>query len=272
MTNVRRFAADSIRRARNVECVADIPNLESLSLGIFELQTFDVLNRVPRNLTTLKVHDTRSRKASLAPLNRFRSLRTVYIEGHSKDIGVLSELPLLEDITLRSVTTPDLEYLRPLDRIRSLDLKLGGIRQFNGIEGKASIKYFEIWQIRQLTDISVVSTLPGLQNLFLQSLAQVLAVPPLRESHALRRVSFMNLKGLHDFTELEWAPTLEEFALIEGMRQQPDQLIPVLRNPNVKRVAAGFGSDRKNARFDALCSQYGKERFRDYAEYGFEYR
>src|SRR6185295_11867212 len=35
LTNVRRFAADCLMRAKNVDTIAAIPGLESLSLGIF---------------------------------------------------------------------------------------------------------------------------------------------------------------------------------------------------------------------------------------------
>jgi hypothetical protein len=66
------------------------------------------------------------------------------------------------------------------------------------------------------------------------------------------------LKTLRDFTALEHAPALEEFALIQGEHQTPEQLLPVLRNPTVRRVSAGFGSDKKNARFAELRAAAGK--------------
>jgi hypothetical protein len=40
MTNVRRFAADHLMQARNVDCIAAMPELQTLSLGIFELRDF----------------------------------------------------------------------------------------------------------------------------------------------------------------------------------------------------------------------------------------
>ena len=75
---------------------------------------------------------------------------------------------------------------------------------------------------------------------------------------ALRRVIVQNLKGLDDFTALERAPALEEFALIQGDRQTPEQLVPVLRNRTVRRVSAHFGSDQKNSRFAELRKEFGK--------------
>lgn len=267
MSNVRRFAADSLTKARNAEHIAEIPGLESLSLGIFELESFRVLDLVDPGLTTLRLGATRSKKPDLSPVDRFKRLNVVYIEGHTKNIEVLAVLQDLEDVTLRSVTTPDLEYLRPLDKMWSLDLKLGGISSFSGIEGKPNLKYLELWQIRGLSKLDVLSDLPGLQNLFLQSLPRVEVIPSLERSRSLRRIRLMSLKGMSDFTALETAPGLEEFALIEGNSQDPEQLIPVLRNPSVEAVSAWFGSARKNDRFTTLRERFGKAEFDPYSEF-----
>lgn len=269
MTNVRRFAADCLMRAANVECIAALPNLEMLSLGIFELPDFRVLEHVSDRLTELSLGATRSKKPDLAPLARFRSLRKLSLEGQSKNIEVLSGLQELSDLTLRSITTPDLRYLAPLTNLWSLDIKLGGIRSFAGIEGKPGIKYLELWQIRGLSDVGIIAALPGLQNLFLQSLPRVTGLPSLRDARHLRRVLLMNMKGLSDFSELEWALALEEFALVEGSAQEPEQLLPVLRNPSVRDVSAYFGSERKNQRFAALRAESGKAEANPWA--AFEY-
>src|SRR5262245_28252095 len=130
LTNVRRFAADCLMQACGVEAIAEISGLESLSLGIFELKDFSVLERISPGLTSLSLGATRSKSPSLAPLSKFRSLRVLYLEGHSKVIEVLSELQELQDVTLRSITTPDLHYLAPLPKLWSLDIKLGGIQGF----------------------------------------------------------------------------------------------------------------------------------------------
>jgi len=259
MTNVRRFSADCLMRANNVEAIAEIPHLESLTLDIFELQDFRVLELLPATLTEMSLGATRSKKPDLKSLGRFRSLKRLYIEGQNKDIEVLSQLQDLEDVTLRSVTTPDLSYLSGHGKLWSLDIKLGGIRSFKGIEGKDSIKYLELWQIRELRDVSIIGELPGLQYLFLQSLPHIESLPSLVNARALRRIVLQNLKSLHEFSSLETAPALEEFALVQGDKQTPEQLLPVLRNPRVSRVTAGLGSHRKNAAFKQFVAEHGKE-------------
>ncbi len=270
MGNVRRFAADCLMQAQNVEAIAEIPHLESLSLGIFELDDFHVLELIPSTLTSLFLSATRSKKPSLEPLSRFRALKVLHLEGQTKGIEVLRELQGLEELTLRSITTRDLRYLAPLRNLWSLWIKLGGIRSFVGVEDKKSIKFLELWQVRELAGADVVAALPGLQNLFLQSLPHVESLPSLKDSSALRRVVLQNLKGMRDFSPLERAPALEDFGLVQGSLQTPEQLLPVLRNPNVRRVAALFGSDRKNRAFSSLRERHGKLEWEPWEP--FEYR
>jgi len=259
LKNVRRFAADCLRHATNVSAIAEIPDLDALSLGIFELPDLAVLDRLPTSLSTLRLDATRSKTLRLDPLARLTSLKTLSIEGHNNGIDVLATLRALEEVTLRSITTPDLRYLTPLERLWALDVKLGSIRSFAGIEGKGSIKYLELWQVRALERVDVVASLPGLQNLFLQSLPRVQAMPRLEGCRVLRRVWLENMKGLGGFDAFEFAPALEEFALVDGRRQQPQQLVPLLRNPALRRVKAGFGSARQNRAFAQLRGLYGKE-------------
>ena len=256
--NVRSFTADCLMHATGIEHLCHLSELRSLQIGVLELKDFQFLECVPKTLTSLGLGATRSKSTSLIPLDGFQSLQTLYIEGHHKGIEVLSELTNLTDLTLRSVTTRDLSYLKPLHGLRTLDIKLGGIRDFSGIEEKQSIQYLEMWQIRDIKGIDVLSSLVGLQNLFLQSLPHITTFPPLSGLSQLRRILIENMRGLADFSNLEFAPAIEEFAIIDGRKQTPNQLLPVLRNPRLKAILAGFGSDRKNNEFRELRERYGK--------------
>jgi hypothetical protein len=246
--------------ADNLASIEEMTKLLSLRLGIFSLADFELLNLVPHSLIELSLGATRSKLPDLGGLDRFRGMRKLFLEGHTKSIEVLSNLSELEDITLRSITTPDVGYLQPLTKLWSLDTKLGGIKSFSAIEGKDSLKYLELWQVKGLSDLTFISTLAGLQNLFLESLARVNMLPDFRPCGQLRRLVLSNLKSLMDFRPVEFAPVLEEFALSSG-RCDPEDLIPALRNPSLRRISAGFGSIRKNDEFDALRMRFGKAEY-----------
>jgi hypothetical protein len=269
LSNVRRFEVDA-HNVQRLDELEQLGRLEHLGLAVFEASDLSILSRVSDTLVSLEIGATRSKKPDMAPLARFRDLRTLYVEGQSKNIEVIAELTKLEDLTLRSVTTPDLRYVQPLTELRSLDIKLGGIRSLDGATGKPSIKYLELWQIRSFDDgIEGLSDFPGLQHLFLQSLRLVTRFPDMSRSERLRRIDLMNVKGLRDFTTIERLKGLEEFSLVEGHGQQPEDLIPVLRNANLRRARAGFGSKRRNDRFLELLSAYGKRHWTEHDAFVF---
>lgn len=260
LTNVRRLAVDCLHdTVSGIEHITSIPDLESLSVGIWQLEDFDFINSISPRLRHLALSQTRSKKPSLAPLKRFMELETIYLEGQQKDIEVLSQLQSLKDVTLRSITTDGLDYIKPLNNMWSLDIKLGGIRDLSAIRGMANIAYLELWQIKGLSDVSVIAELPGLQNLFLQSLPNVIALPSMSQSYSLRRIMLQNMKGLRDFTPLESAPSLEEFLLVEGFKNEPHDLTTVLKNPSLRRVSAGFSSLKKCQEFEMMRAEAGLE-------------
>jgi len=185
----------------------------------------------------------------LDALARFHSLRQLYLEGQQQEIEVLSELSTLEEVTLRSISTTNLDYVSGLPRLRSLDAKLGGIRDFSSIADKQSIKYLELWQIRGLSDLSFISSLTGLQYLFLQFLRNVIKIPNVSALPKLRRLHLENTKGLKDLSAILHAPALEEFSHFSAQNISPGQYKDFLQMPTLKSVRVGFGSRKKNETF-----------------------
>lgn len=260
LPNARRFEID-VHDVDGLDELERLQELEHLGLSVFEATDLSVLSRVTDRLVSLVIGSTRSRRPDMARLTRFRRLQSLYVEGQSRNIQAIAELPALEELTLRSVTTPDLGYLRNLERLWYLDLKLGGIKSLDGATGKSSIKYLELWQIRGFGDVAAegLCDLPGLQHLYLQSLPNVTFFPDMAVSENLRRITLINMKGLRDLETLEHLPGLREFRLIEGHRQQPEDLCPILRNEVVERAGAWFGSNKRNQRFLELLAEHGKQ-------------
>jgi hypothetical protein len=256
--NVRRFSADCIMNAVSIDCLGCLVNLDQLSVGIYNLQSFDFLELIPSGIETLFLAATKSKKPRLDALARFHSLRKLYLEGQQQGIETLSKLLTLEEVTLRSISTQDLDYVSGLPRLWSLDIKLGGIRDFSSIANKQTIKYLELWQIRGLSNLSFVSSLTGLQFIFLQSLRNVIKIPDLSRLSKLRRLHLENMKGLKDVSAIAHAPVLEEFSHFSAENAAPEQYTDVLRMPTLKSVRVGFGSRRKNEDFEELAARYGK--------------
>src|SRR3989338_3258979 len=145
------------------------PFVKNFQVDVFEITGIDGIEYLPENLEYLGFGQTRKR-FSLNFLEKFKNLHELYIEGHDKDIEVISKLVTLERLTLRSITLKDLSIFLPLKKLWWLAIKLGGTKNlsmFSKIEG---LKYLELWMIKGLEDISAISKLKNLQFLFLQNL------------------------------------------------------------------------------------------------------
>ena len=215
------------------------------------LTSLDGLRHLPTDLEELGIGATKV-KLDLAGLSRFRELRWLFLEGQTKHLEVISGLTHLDDLTLRSITMPDLSLLLPLTRLRSLDLKLGGTRDLRLLPRIGELWYLELWMIRGLTDVTAVGTISSLRVLFLQALRQVEDLPDLRAATSLRRVRLETMKGLRDLRPLATAPALEAVELIDMRHLRPEDLAPLAGMSTLKAVTPGLGSLRKNEAATAL--------------------
>lgn len=267
--SLRRFSADCLMDAKGIEVVTQLDNLEHLGVGIFNLDNFDFLDKINSNLKELYLHQTRSKKPKISSIQRFEQLKYLYLEGQQKGIEAMSNLKKLEKVVLRSISTNNVDYLNQLEHLWSVDIKLGGIKDLSGLTTLPKLKYLELWQVRNLADLSFISKLGTLQNLLIQSLKQVTKLPDFSNNRKLRRIYLENLKGLNELSSLKYAPSLKEFIYVLAENQEAENLIPVLENSSVEKVLCKFGSDKKNNRFEELAKQYRKS---EYKYEAFEYK
>jgi hypothetical protein len=215
------------------------------------LTSLDGLRHLPPDLEELGIGATKV-KLDLAVLSRFPELRWLFLEGQTKHLEVISGLTQLYDVTLRSITMPDLSLLLPLKGLRSLDLKLGGTRDLRLLPRVGELWYLELWMIRGLTDLRAVGEISSLRSLFLQALRQVEALPDFTRATSLRRVRLETMKGVRDLRPLATAPALEAIELIDMRHLQPEDLTPLVDLPKLTAVTPGFGSRRRNDAATAL--------------------
>jgi hypothetical protein len=234
-------------KATGVEYVSGLTDLERLSIGIYNLESFAFLSDLkPDFLKHLFLGVTLSKKPRLQGIERFMRLESLYVEGQKNDIELVGQLAHLEDLTLRSVTLPSLGFLRDLPALRSLDIKLGGTKNLADLAHFTALRYLELWQVQGLSDLSPISEMTGLQSLFLHSLRNVVQLPDLSRLRALRKVILDTMKGLKDLSSLESAPALEELSHVDAQGLEPSQYAGLIGGGRLKRISVGFGSMRKN--------------------------
>ncbi len=245
MTHVRRCRLEPDGKIKGLDHIATLVRPESLSVHIFGLQSFEFLDEIDgENLRELQLGRTKSKKPSLAHLARFKDLRSVSLVGQQKDIEVISDLQRLESVWFSGITLRGLDLLRPLKRLKSLGMILGGTKNLSALQGMSRLEQLELIHVQGLSDISVISTLVGLKRLALRDLRNVRALPDLSKLTKLGGVELMTMKGITDLSPLASAPALREFAHVAVTDVYPKTYAPLLKSKSLKKIGVmrGYGN------------------------------
>ena len=227
------------------------PFLLGFQADVYQLKDINGLESLPDNLEFLGLGQTKSRM-SLRSLARFKNLKDLFLEGHTKDFSAISELKNLIYLSLRSISLPDLSALIPLRRLRSLALKLGGTKELSLLPNISELRYLELWMVKGLADLTPIGQLRELRYLFLQDLKQVTQLPSFRLLNNLKRCHIESLKGLKDLCPIAEAINLRELVVV-SMKQIPVTGFECFRNhPTLQEASIGLGSLRRNAEVSKL--------------------
>jgi internalin A len=221
------------------------PGITRFQCDVYHLRSLAGSECLPADLEMLGLGQTKHRKLSLAFLRRFTQLKELYLEGQQYDIEVISELLTLKNLELRSVSLPDLSLLRPLRNLESFALKLGRTIEIDDLATLPRLRYLEIWLVKTLCDVDVISELTHLDTLFLQALPRVESLPSLKKLSRLQKVTLHAMKGLRDMKPLAQAPSLRELHLIDARHMQPADLLPLKQSRSLRTIGAGLGSRSK---------------------------
>jgi hypothetical protein len=240
---------------RDLEFLRFFPTLRRFDADAIysRLASLDGLRHLPEDLEELLIGDTTPR-LDLSILGRFRYLKYLWLEGHTRHLEVIAQLTTLERLSLRSITLPDLAMLLPLRSLKALEVKLGGTTDLRLLPRIGEVRYLELWLIRRLDDVGAIGQMAELRSLFLQALKRVERLPDFGGAPNLRRIELMQMKGLRDLRPLATAPALEELLLIVMSHLQPEDLRPLVGLPRLRAVTTGLGSIRKN---DAASAMLG---------------
>lgn len=261
MTNVLHFSADCIKRSKNHDAIARIPNLKSLTLGLYDIETFEMLNCLNEDLESLSLMAASSKRPEISALARFSNLKSLCLEDQQKGIEAISVLKKLKNLTLRSISTNNLDYLVGLEGLSSVEIKLGGIKDFDALADLKSLKYLELWLIRNFKSAEFIGDLYKLQNLFMQSLPNIRSLPSLKDQRDLRRLRLESMKGLNDIGGVCQSTGIEEILIVDAKNQEVSDFAPLLEMKSLKRISIGFGSSKKNRQFVELAESIGIQQF-----------
>jgi internalin A len=151
----------------DLDFFSHFPTVRRLSIELFWLKNIDGFDAV-EDLDEFTFGWTNKKTYSLTFMRRFKSLRKLYLEGHRKDIDAITALTGIQNLTLRSMTMPNLEMLTLLPQLRHLEIKLGGTKNLQALKS-LNLEYLELCLVKGLSDVSVIGELESLEALFFAS-------------------------------------------------------------------------------------------------------
>lgn len=229
----------------NLEYLRFFKNHHRFEIDLFCLQDFDGLRHLSDGLESLFFGATKA-TLDLSFLRRFKGLKELHLEGHRKNIHVLSELTNLEYLSLRSATLKDLSLLLPLHKLLNLEIRLGGIRNLQPLWEIGRIRYLHLWKVLGLSDLSPVGKVVTLQNLFLQALPRVTRLPELTRCKLLRRIVLYQMKGVSNLEALSTLTGLRELAVLSMPQLNPQSFSPLSALTTLERVDVWLRNRKKH--------------------------
>ena len=156
---------------------------------------------------------------------------SVFISHRNVKLAELDQLASVRHLTLWNVTFDSGAPIAKLEKLQWLDIRGGTRQDLSVLEGCDQLAGVQINQVRNLTDISVLSELTGLRILSLYGLSSLMTLPEMGQLKALRRLELGQLRSLADWQGLSTPPALEELlfhnklfpdlAVIEDLAKHP---------------------------------------------------
>ena len=265
---VEKLSIDSIDNSKNIDLISNLQLLKALSLGIEDIKSFDPISGLGETITDLRLSQTRSKKPNLSFLEGYKNLKNLSINGHKKNLEVVSQLKELACLSLSGISVDNFYFLLDLPHLEELYLQAIKSDNFNSLEG-LNIKGFGLSGIRGLTDLSFISDLRKLQLLSLTHLNQVTALPEFDEDINLRRVFIDNMRSLEKISPLfKCAQLVDLIFCMDSTPLSHKDFKPLLNMMELKYATIGTGSSKKNKEIDSLLN---KNEIKRYKYYDFKY-
>ena len=210
LQDVRDFAADCLFEITNEDEIGRLPKLTRLSFGVFELNRPAFLETIDlAQLTRLVLSENRKRNVDLSPLARSELLDELFINGHSKGIGVLAGLSRLRKLSLGGYAKAhSLSFVSGIRNLKELTLILGGRTDIDDLSSE-SIETLQVLRVRGVSTLGDLSRLSAIQNLRIEDQLQLVQLN--LAGAQLERLWIYNCRHLAELSGLDMQAKLHDF-------------------------------------------------------------
>lgn len=202
LPNVKWLTLGAMEEARGIDTIARLPKLEQLSIDISALNDPAFLDSLPlEQLTHLSVAGNQKRNFDLAPLAGAQNLQDIFIQGHTKNIEIIGDLPNLASLGLSSMPNrQSLDFVNKIQGLKSLLLIIGGRASIDDVQNE-TLEELRIIRVRGLDSLGDLARFPTLRKLQVEDQLQLKALS--LEGVDLRELTVLNCKNLAEITGLE---------------------------------------------------------------------
>lgn len=255
LRDVQRLSIDCLTSMENEQEIADLRSLTHLSFGVFRfdrprfLETLNI-----GSLKELSLSQNEKRNFDLAPLGDGRSLRRLWLNGHTKNIAAIATLPELHEITLGSISNHvPLHFLNGMLGLRSLNLILGGRPSFDEVR-HSTLQSLSVIRVRGLSSVGALQRFPNLRSLQVEDQLQIGSIA--LDGAPLERVLLIICKNLARIDGLETLSNLFELR-ISRTKLNLDMLADQIWPASMKILALYSGSRAWNEKTRAKLALRG---------------
>ena len=253
------LSIDSLQRVTNEAEISRAPNLRKLSFGVYEFDNPAFLTTLKlAQLTRLVLSDNKKKNFDLSPLAQCIELEELYVNGHTKNIHELSQLPNLRRLSLGSIAKRQtLEFLNGIPNLEKLTLILGGRENINEL-AHTRLRELEVLRVRGINDLGDLSRFPQLRRLLVEDQLQLQTIT--FSELDLEEVLINNCKNL---THLDGLLGLQKLRSFRTSRTglDLDSLLVASWPKTMETVALYSGSQKWNERARGILDQQGYKEY-----------
>ena len=199
--------------SRDLSFLRYFPNLRRLHLALYELDDISGFSYLRAGLEELTFGETK-KIFSLRFVETMPNLKKLFLVRHKKDLHVIGGLDGLTDLGLSGITLPDLSVVLPLERLRKLNILLGGTTNLGMLRRLPELEDLFLMRITRLADLGVLKDLANLKTLRLDWMRNVTSLPSFSGLKQLDDVRLDTMKGLTDLSSVAAAPALRRLHIV----------------------------------------------------------
>ncbi|QOS76834.1 hypothetical protein JNUCC31_18535 [Paenibacillus sp. JNUCC31] len=244
MKHVEKLVIDCNSSVHGIEAIGALPGLNEFAFDVFEADSLDVLALVPTTLQQLRIGKTQTKKTDMSVLSRFNELKTLIVNGHTRNIETIGTLLSLRSLYISGMPLKELGYLNDLTNLRELHLSFGGAENLDSLAGMESLELLKLLRVKGLSDLSVLPELKGVRLLAIEDQPQLTSLPSLENLTELQRI-YLNNVNVENTAWAETSESLKELALLQMKYITAEDIESLIHHKSLARMIVHLKSAKQ---------------------------